>query len=67
MPIKKAVQESAEIIGVNTTVLSVTTFTNLELALKIILLVVSIVYTLDKWYSQKKKYNEKKKAKQQKP
>jgi hypothetical protein len=55
MPIKKAVQESAEIIGVNTTVLSVTTFTNLELALKIILLVVSIVYTLDKWYSQKKR------------
>jgi len=55
MPIKKAVQESAEIIGVNTTVLSVTTFTNLELALKIILLVVSIIYTLDKWYNQKKK------------
>tara|TARA_Y100000004_G_C8860970_1_gene389056 strand:+ start:487 stop:669 length:183 start_codon:yes stop_codon:yes gene_type:complete len=55
MPIKKAVQESAEIIGVNTTVLSVTTFTNLELALKIILLVVSIIYTLDKWYSQKKR------------
>jgi hypothetical protein len=55
MPIKKAVQESAEIIGVNTTVLSVTTFTNLELALKIIMLVVSIIYTLDKWYSQKKR------------
>jgi hypothetical protein len=55
MPIRKAVQESAEIIGVNTTVLSVTTFTNLELALKIILLVVSIIYTLDKWYSQKKR------------
>jgi len=55
MPIKKAVQESAEIIGVNTTVLSVTTFTNLELALKIILLVISIAYTIDKWYNQKKK------------
>tara|TARA_R100001463_G_scaffold99144_4_gene153595 strand:- start:441 stop:623 length:183 start_codon:yes stop_codon:yes gene_type:complete len=55
MPIKKAVQESAEIIGVNTTVLSVTTFTNLELALKIILLVISIAYTVDKWYNQKKK------------
>ena len=55
MPIRKAVQESAEIKGVNTTVLSVTTFTNLELALKIILLVVSIIYTLDKWYSQKKR------------
>ena len=55
MPIKKAVQESAEIIGVNTTILSITTFTNLELALKIILLVVSILYTLDKWYSQNKR------------
>ncbi len=63
MPIQKTVQDTAEIIGVNATVLSVTTFTNLELALKIILLVVSIAYTVDKWYSQKKKYNEKKKTK----
>ena len=55
MPIQKAAQDTAEILAVNTTVLSVTTFTNLELALKIILLVVSIIYTIDKWYSQRKK------------
>ena len=59
MPIQKTVQDTAEIIGVNATVLSVTTFTNLELALKIILLVVSIFYTVDKWYSQKKKNGKK--------
>jgi hypothetical protein len=60
MPIQKTVQESAEIFAVNTTVLSVTTFTNIEIALKIILLVVSIAYTIDKWYNQKKRRNEKK-------
>ncbi len=59
MPIQKTVQDTAEIIGVNATVLSVTTFTNLELALKIILLVVSIAYTIDKWYNQKKKNGKK--------
>jgi len=55
MPIQKTAQDTAEILAVNTTVLSVTTFSNLELALKIILLVISIAYTVDKWYSQKKK------------
>jgi len=63
MPIQKTVQDTLEVTAVNGTVLSVTTFSNLELALKIILLVISILYTIDKWYSQKKKYNEKKKAK----
>ena len=60
MPIQKTIQDSLEVAAVNGTVLSVTTFTNLEIALKIILLVVSIAYTIDKWYSQKKKRNEKK-------
>tara|TARA_R110000765_G_scaffold69032_1_gene133623 strand:+ start:51 stop:230 length:180 start_codon:yes stop_codon:yes gene_type:complete len=59
MPIQKTVQDTVEIIGVNATVLSVTTFTNLEIALKIILLVISIVYTIDKWYSQKKRNSKK--------
>ncbi len=63
MPIQKTVQDTVEIIGVNATVLSVTTFTNLEIALKIVLLIVSIAYTIDKWYSQKKKHNEKNKVK----
>tara|TARA_R110002073_G_C9409519_1_gene575201 strand:+ start:1196 stop:1378 length:183 start_codon:yes stop_codon:yes gene_type:complete len=60
MPITNVTKEVGEIIVVNTTILSVTTFTNIEIALKIILLVVSIAYTLDKWYSQKKKHNDKK-------
>ena len=55
MPIQKTVQDTAEIIGINATVLSVTTFSNIEIALKIILLVVSIAYTIDKWYRQKKR------------
>jgi len=63
MPIQKTVQDTLEVAAVNGTVLSVTTFSNIELALKIILLLVSIAYTIDKWYSQKKKYNEKKKTK----
>jgi len=63
MPIQKTVQDTLEVATVNGTVLGLTTFSNIELALKIILLVVSIAYTIDKWYSQKKKYNEKKKTK----
>ena len=52
---KKTIQEISEVAVLNTTVLSVTTFTNLELALKIILLVISIAYTIDKWWIHKKK------------
>ena len=59
MPIQKTVQDTAEILAVNTTVLSVTTFSNIELALKIVLLVISILYTIDKWYNQKKKNGKK--------
>ena len=62
MPIQKTVQDTLEVAAVNGTVLSVTTFSNIELALKIVLLVMSIAYTIDKWYSQKKKSNEKKKV-----
>ena len=59
MPIQKTVQDTLEVAAVNGTVLSVTTFSNIELALKIILLVVSIAYTIDKWYNQKKKNGKK--------
>jgi len=55
MPIQKTVQDTLEVAAINGTVLSVTTFSNLELALKIILLVISIAYTIDKWYNQKKR------------
>jgi hypothetical protein len=59
MPIQKTVQDTLEVATVNGTVLGLTTFSNIELALKIILLVVSIAYTIDKWYSQKKKNGKK--------
>ena len=54
MPIKQIVKEVGEVVGVNAAILSVTTFTNIEVALKIILLVVSIIYTIDKWWFHKK-------------
>ena len=53
MPFKQITKEVAEVLGVNTAILSITTFTNLEVLLKIILLLVSIVYTVDKWWYHK--------------
>ena len=55
MPLNTLTKEVGEVIGVNATILSITTFTNLEIFLKILLLVVSIVYTVDKWWYNKKK------------
>jgi len=48
MPIKNSLAGLPEVIGLNSITLSVTTFTNIELALKIILLLVSIIYTISK-------------------
>ena len=59
MPIRKTIGEVAEVAAVNSTTLALT-FTNLEAGLKILLLLVSIVYTLDKWYSHRKKINKNK-------
>ena len=55
MPIRKTIQEVSEVAVVNGTVLSVTTFSNLELALRILLLVISIAYTIDKWRLSRKR------------
>ncbi len=55
MPLNTLTKEVGEVIGVNAAILSITTFTNLEIFLKILLLVVSIVYTVDKWWYNKKK------------
>ena len=54
MAIPQITKEVGEVLGVNTAILSITTFTNLEIVLKIILLVISIVYTVDKWWYHKK-------------
>jgi hypothetical protein len=60
MPIKSPIQEVIEVTGVNATILSVTTFSNIETALKILLLVISIIYTLDKYIHHRKSKNGKK-------
>jgi hypothetical protein len=39
---------------INASTLGVTTFTNIEMGLKIILLLVTIGYTIDKWLKFKK-------------
>ena len=42
-------RELLEVLGFNSVILSVTTFTNLEIILKILLLLVTIGYTLNEW------------------
>jgi hypothetical protein len=60
MALNELVKDSAEVLIINGTVLSVATFSNLEVVLKILLLAISIAYTIDKWYFQKKKRDGKK-------
>jgi hypothetical protein len=60
MALNELIKESGQVLAVNTTVLSVATFSNLEVVLKILLLAISIAYTIDKWYFQKKKRDGKK-------
>tara|TARA_R110000824_G_scaffold257984_1_gene446953 strand:+ start:10 stop:192 length:183 start_codon:yes stop_codon:yes gene_type:complete len=60
MALKQLAKEVGDVLVINGTVLSVATFSNIEVVLKIILLIISIVYTADKWYFQKKKRDGKK-------
>ena len=53
MPIQKTLAEIGQVAAVNSTTLALT-FTELEAGLKILLLLVSIVFTLDKWYTHRK-------------
>ena len=55
MPIKNTLKEIGETAAINGSILSVTTFSNLELGLKILLLIVTIIYTVDKWYFHRNK------------
>ena len=61
MSLSQLVKEVGEIAVINTTVLSIATFSNLETLLKIVLLLVSILYTANKWYYQNKKRDGEKK------
>tara|TARA_R110002124_G_scaffold192661_1_gene359819 strand:- start:689 stop:880 length:192 start_codon:yes stop_codon:yes gene_type:complete len=58
MALKQLAKEAGDVLILNTTILSVATFSNLEVILKILLLVISIAYTANKWYYQNKKRHE---------
>tara|TARA_R110000744_G_scaffold73793_1_gene147606 strand:- start:237 stop:419 length:183 start_codon:yes stop_codon:yes gene_type:complete len=60
MSLSQLTKEVGEIAVINTTVLSIATFSNVETLLKIVLLVISIAYTANKWYYQNKKRDGKK-------
>ena len=49
MPLKRVTSEIAEVTTVNASVLGITTFGDFELALKLLLLVLSIGYTIARW------------------
>lgn len=44
-----------KLYAINTTTLGVTTFAQIEMSLKVLLLVVTIGYTVNKWMQLKKK------------
>ena len=47
MPLKNTIKEIGGTAIINGSILSVATFTNLELGLKILLLILTIIYTAD--------------------
>tara|TARA_R100001244_G_C5124486_1_gene124259 strand:+ start:323 stop:496 length:174 start_codon:yes stop_codon:yes gene_type:complete len=49
MPLKRVTAEISEVVTVNASVLGITTFADFELALKILLLILSIGYTIARW------------------
>jgi len=49
MPLKRVTTEITEVVTVNASVLGVTTFADFELVLKLLLLVLSIGYTIARW------------------
>jgi|TARA_R110002124_G_scaffold47138_2_gene140633 hypothetical protein len=46
--------QQAKLYIINASALGVTTFTNIEMGLKVVLLLVTIGYTIDKWIKLKK-------------
>jgi len=51
MPLRKVTQDISEVVTVNASVLGLTTFTDFEMILKIVLLLASIGYTIARWRS----------------
>tara|TARA_B100001094_G_scaffold162653_2_gene157407 strand:- start:262 stop:432 length:171 start_codon:yes stop_codon:yes gene_type:complete len=55
MPLKRVSQDISEVVTVNASVLGITTFAEFETMLKIILIIVSIGYTIARWRTHCKK------------
>jgi len=49
MPLTRVTKEISEVVAVNASVLGITTFADFELVLKLLLLVLSIGYTIARW------------------
>jgi hypothetical protein len=49
MPLKRVTTEITEVVTVNASVLGITTFGDFELVLKLLLLILSIGYTIARW------------------
>ena len=49
MPLKRVTSDISEVVTVNASVIGITTFADFELILKILLLVLSIGYTVARW------------------
>jgi hypothetical protein len=59
MPLNKIGTEIAPVLLLNSAAIGIS-FTNIENGLKILLLVVSLAYTADKWLSHRKRMKKKK-------
>jgi hypothetical protein len=55
MPLQKVKQDLGEILVVNSSVLGFTTLADIEMILKIVLLLATLGYTLYRWYTHYKK------------
>ena len=58
MPLENSIREVIQVGVVNSTALAVS-FTHVEIGLKIALLLISVLYTLDKWREHRKQINKK--------
>jgi hypothetical protein len=54
MPLNKIGAEIAPVLLINTATIGIS-FTQIESGLKVLLLLISLAYTLDKWYSHRKR------------
>jgi len=63
MPIG-TLKEVSQVVAVNSTALAIS-FTQIETGLKIALLLISVLYTLDKWLSHRKEVKENEQKKRQ--